>query len=470
MLVFSHHSTLLSATMVHSIRSLSANIADLLLDVVFLVDRNDVIVDVSAGCERMLGYRPTELIGRRILDFVVPEDREPTRTEGARVEAGQDRVGFENRYVHKDGRRIDLMWSARWIPDLRLRLGVARDISARKRAERRQAATYAISEAAFQAGDLAGLCAEIHGILDRMVGAPGMIVVTDATPQQGFKVIYRRDHDEHSRLPSRACLARWRAAAATPDALAPGAVRHVAGGRLTTWLMIELKGPAGTIGALLLRDHDRTGYSAADRGLLHFVAAQVGLALERKRLHDDLMRSACHDELTGLPNRRLFFDRIRTAVARARRCHSRLGLLYVDVDDFKQVNDRHGHAIGDALLREVAARLVECARESDTVARLGGDEFVLLLEDLHAPEDAEHCAGKIRAALAQPVPTHGAPLYIGASIGIALFPDHADQVETLLMHADAGMYTTKRIRKGDTDLGAPVPAALPAPGSLSGRA
>jgi diguanylate cyclase (GGDEF)-like protein/PAS domain S-box-containing protein len=434
------------------------------------VDRNDVIVDVSAGCERMLGYRPTELIGRRILDFVVPEDREPTRTEGARVEAGQDRVGFENRYVHKDGRRIDLMWSARWIPDLRLRLGVARDISARKRAERRQAATYAISEAAFQAGDLAGLCAEIHGILDRMVGAPGMIVVTDATPQQGFKVIYRRDHDEHSRLPSRACLARWRAAAATPDALAPGAVRHVAGGRLTTWLMIELKGPAGTIGALLLRDHDRTGYSAADRGLLHFVAAQVGLALERKRLHDDLMRSACHDELTGLPNRRLFFDRIRTAVARARRCHSRLGLLYVDVDDFKQVNDRHGHAIGDALLREVAARLVECARESDTVARLGGDEFVLLLEDLQAAEDAEHCANKIRAALAQPVPTLGAPLYIGASIGIALFPDHADQVETLLMHADAGMYTTKRIRKGDTDPGAPVPASLSRPGSFSGRA
>jgi len=454
--------------MVHSIRSLSANIADLLLDVVFLVDRHDVIVDVSAGCERMLGYRPTELIGRSILDFVVPEDRDETRAEVVRVEAGQDRVGFENRYAHKDGRWIDIMWSARWIADLGLRLGVARDISARKRAERRQEATYAISEAAYQAGDLAGLCAEIHGILDRLVGAPGMIVVTDPTPQQGFKVIYRRDHDERSRLPSRGCLARWRTTASTPDTLAPDAVRHVAGGRVTTWLMIELKGPSGTIGALLLRDRARTGYSAADRGLLHFVAAQVGLALERKRLHDDLMRSACHDELTGLPNRRLFFDRIRTAVARARRCHSRLGLLYVDVDDFKQVNDRHGHAVGDALLREVAARLVECARESDTVARLGGDEFVLLLEDLHAPEDAEHCAAKIRAALAQPVPTLCAPLRIGASIGIALFPDHADQVETLLMHADTGMYATKRIRKRDAGTASPVPASIPA--TFSGRA
>jgi len=163
------------------------------------------------------------------------------------------------------------------------------------------------------------------------------------------------------------------------------------------------------------------------------------------------MRSACFDELTGLPNRRLFFDRIRTAVARARRCQSRLGLLYVDVDDFKQVNDRHGHATGDALLREVAARLVECARQSDTVARLGGDEFVLLLEDLQAPEDADRSADKIRAVLAQPVPTQCAPLTIGVSVGIALFPDHADQVETLLMHADARMYARKRAQKCDAN-------------------
>jgi diguanylate cyclase (GGDEF)-like protein/PAS domain S-box-containing protein len=433
--------------MVHSIRSLSANIADLLLDVVFLVDRRGIIVDVSAGCERMLGYRPTELIGQYMLDFVVPEDRAITCMESARVQHGHERVGFENRYLHKDGHRVDVMWSARWIADHGLRLGVARDISARKRAERRQAATYAISEAVHHAGDLAGLCGEIHAILDRLVGASGMVVVSDPTPQHGFKVVYQRDHDPDLRLPSRACLTRWRATATTPDGFAPDAVRHVAAGRLNTWLMIDLGGAAGTIGALLLRDHAGTGYSPADRGLLHFVAAQVGLALERKRLHDDLMRSACHDELTGLPNRRLFFDRIRTAVARARRCHSRLGLLYVDVDDFKQVNDRYGHAAGDALLREVAARLVECARESDTVARLGGDEFVLLLEDLQAPEDAAHCADKILAALVRPVPAPCAPLHIGVSIGIGLFPDHADQVETLLMHADAHMYAKKRARK-----------------------
>jgi PAS domain S-box-containing protein len=196
--------------MVHSIRSLSANIADLLLDVVFLVDRHGAIVDVSAGCERMLGYRPIELIGQCMLDFVVPDDRAATVAEGARVLAGQDRIGFENRYVHKDGHWVDIMWSARWIADQGLRLGVARDISLRKRAERRQAATYAISEAAYQAGDLAGLCGEIHGILDRLVGAPGMVVVTDATPQQGFKVIYQRVPASRAGARPRRVRMRWR--------------------------------------------------------------------------------------------------------------------------------------------------------------------------------------------------------------------------------------------------------------------
>jgi diguanylate cyclase (GGDEF)-like protein len=112
----------------------------------------------------------------------------------------------------------------------------------------------------------------------------------------------------------------------------------------------------------------------------------------------------------------------------------------------------------------VAARLVECARESDTVARLGGDEFVLLLEDLQAPEDAERCADKIRTVLAQPVPTLEAPLYVGASIGVALFPEHGDHVETLLMHADARMYAKKRSRKRDQGDG----AGSAAPDTLSG--
>lgn len=430
-----------------TIRSLSENLADLLLDTIFLVDTLGIIVDVSAGCERMLGYRPAELIGQRVLDHVAPDDHARTRAEGARVLSGMDRSGFENRWRHRDGSWVDLMWSVRWLPEHELRLGVARNVSARRHAERRQAATYAISEAVHQASDLANLCGQIHGILDRLVGAAGMVVVTDATAQEGFKVVYQKDHGARRRLPSRACLARWRALPPGPEA--DGVLRECTDGRAHTWLMAELVGSNGPIGALLLRNEAGVGYTGHDRSLLHFVAGQVGLALERRRLHDDLMRLACYDELTGLPNRRLFFDRIRGACARASRQSTRLALLYVDIDDFKVVNDRHGHAAGDALLRELAARLRACARVSDAVARIGGDEFVLLLEDLRAPEDARRCAEQIGAALAPPVPFGGARLRIDASVGIALFPDDAAQVETLLMHADAAMYARKRAKSPD---------------------
>jgi diguanylate cyclase (GGDEF)-like protein len=378
-----------------------------------------------------------------MLEFIAVDDHARTRAEGMRVQAGHDRVGFENRFRHHDGSWVDLLWSARWIEAHDARLGVARNVTSRKHAERRQAATYAISEAVHLASDVAHLCDQIHGILDRLVGAPGMVVVTDATVQEGFKVIYQRDNYLERRLPSRACLARWRAMATEPGA--HGGLRVCTdGGRANTWLMAELGGASGPIGALMLRDQDSTGYSPRDRGLLHFVAAQVGLALERRRLHDDLMRSACYDELTGLPNRRLFFERIRSAVARAQRYATRVALLYVDVDDFKLMNDRHGHAAGDAVLRETADRLRECARRSDAVARLGGDEFVVLLEDLQSVDAAEHCVEKIRAALARPLPGAMPALRVDASIGIALYPDHAGQVETLLMHADARMYEQKR--------------------------
>jgi diguanylate cyclase (GGDEF)-like protein len=171
------------------------------------------------------------------------------------------------------------------------------------------------------------------------------------------------------------------------------------------------------------------------------------------------LRHACHDELTGLPNRYLFFDRVGTALVRAQRARSRMGLLYVDVDDFKQVNDCHGHAAGDALLREVARRLAACARHSDTVARLGGDEFVLILEDLNVTEDAERIARQIDAAMQAPIALDGIELHIRASIGSAVFPDDGQYIEDLLKHADIAMYGQKRSRKSATVDMATGPAA-----------
>ena len=197
------------------------------------------------------------------------------------------------------------------------------------------------------------------------------------------------------------------------------------------------------VGALLLQAPADTQYSDKDRELLGFVSAQVATAIERSRLKAELLRAARYDELTGLPNRRLFHDRIDTALARSRRKHGCVALLYIDIDDFKAVNDRLGHNAGDLLLQEIARRLERCVRKADTVARLGGDEFVVILEDIHGPDDATAVADKIHHSLLQPTAIAGHALQTQASIGIALHPGDGDDADSLIRHADQRMYRRK---------------------------
>src|SRR5690606_6600544 len=148
------------------------------------------------------------------------------------------------------------------------------------------------------------------------------------------------------------------------------------------WLGVPLKSGQGVMGALVVQNHADNGhYSEQDRELLQFVSTQIAVAIERKQLIDGLQRMALYDQLTGLPNRELFHDRMQLALARARREQGQLALLYLDLDRFKYVNDTCGHAAGDLLLEMVARRIEQCVRTSDTVARFGGDEFVVLLEN-----------------------------------------------------------------------------------------
>ena len=152
---------------------------------------------------------------------------------------------------------------------------------------------------------------------------------------------------------------------------------------------------------------------------------------------------ARYDPLTGLLNRTLFADRLQSAVARARRDGGLVALMFLDIDDFKDVNDRFGHAAGDALLRQVAERLVGSVRESDTVARLGGDEFTVILEGGHRVEDAGRVATKILAALAVPYRLGHRELVVTTSIGIAMYPVDGEDADELLRGADLAMYSAK---------------------------
>ena len=172
---------------------------------------------------------------------------------------------------------------------------------------------------------------------------------------------------------------------------------------------------------------------------------------ELQKVNEELQQHAFTDALTGLPNRLLLEDRLRHAVSRFERQDKhlsrnlqRIAVLFVDLDGFKPINDTFGHATGDKVLKVVAQRLLQCAREADTVARIGGDEFVLLLENLGSATDAVALAQRIIDTFAAPFEIDGSSMQLGTSIGIALCPDHGN-TEKLLVHADAAMYAAKRM-------------------------
>ncbi|WP_186436933.1 putative bifunctional diguanylate cyclase/phosphodiesterase [Vreelandella titanicae] len=152
---------------------------------------------------------------------------------------------------------------------------------------------------------------------------------------------------------------------------------------------------------------------------------------------------AQHDALTGLPNRVLLSERVSRAIGLAKRHQHKVALIYIDLDAFKPINDSLGHAVGDCLLQAVAVRLIECIRDTDTVCRQGGDEFVVLLSEIEKPQDAARFAEKILGALAAPYQIGSHELYITASIGISIYPDHGTDELTLLNNADTAMYQAK---------------------------
>src|SRR3954471_7831018 len=185
-------------------------------------------------------------------------------------------------------------------------------------------------------------------------------------------------------------------------------------------------------------------------GFLCFVLVVTGLlafgTIEDKLADNEF--GMLHDQLTQLPNRLLFHDRVHQAILGATRTGTRVAVMVLDVDRFKEVNDTLGHHMGDLLLYELGYRLTETLRQSDSVARLGGDEFAILLPEIEDEANALAAAGKIREALARPIAVRDLSLEVEASAGIALYPDHGLDPEGLLQHADVAMYNAKSSQSG----------------------
>jgi diguanylate cyclase (GGDEF)-like protein/PAS domain S-box-containing protein len=275
-----------------------AEVLDLMPDAVCVVDPEGRLLFVNASFQRIFGYAPEEVVGRQLFSLLHPDDLEMTTTQAERVMAGELQRHFRNRYVHKDGHIVDIQWSARWLPEHRVRIGVGHEVTELRRAER------------------------------------------------------------------------------------------------------------------------------------------------------ELEHRADHDALTGLVNWHRLQVELQAAIDRAAADGGELALLYIDLADFKRVNDRGGHAVGDRVLRELAVRMQRAVRQNDLVARVGGDEFVVLLPDCRGVQAARDVADSLRTRLAAPYRMPEGLFQLGVSIGVATFPADGADAEALLAHADRTMYGAKRdVRK-----------------------
>jgi diguanylate cyclase (GGDEF)-like protein len=222
--------------------------------------------------------------------------------------------------------------------------------------------------------------------------------------------------------------------------------------------------PSTPVVVLTGLDDEKAGIDAVQAGAQDYVIKSdldprgltriVRYSIERHRLRtrlDEARRLAAyradHDPLTGLSNRGLLMTRLGHSLSQSRRYGDSFGVVYVDLDDFKTINDRFGHAAGDAVLRQVASCMVAGVRQSDTVARIGGDEFVLLMEREPSREEVERDIGRLAARVASSVRVEGEDLRVTLSWGIAMYPDDGQSEDALLRAADAAMYRAKAAKR-----------------------
>lgn len=445
-----------------------------LRDVLVVADRDMRVSYVSPSVFDVLGYAPGALVGRSILDLLHPDEHPIARRHIAERFAARNGRTLVHRSVHADGRvrylesMIDVLHDD--AGTFRGAVFNARDVTDRvhqqQRLEREVAVRGALVELTNELLSTQVDAAFYQHALERAIA-----LVPDA---QGGSVMLER---EDGRLGFVAAvgfdLGALQVVSIDVEAMRRGDVpraerrqlrprppgfsefaldvlRHA--GRRDE-IRVALAVPllvAGKVHGYLNLDHFERAdaFGVDDLETAEAIGAQVSVALQRRLLERDLQRErarferlATHDALTDLPNRRLFHERLDQAIARVRRHGGRFALLYVDLDGFKQVNDRHGHEVGDRVLQATGDRLRATVRVEDTVARLGGDEFGAMVEGVATVEEACAVAQKLRGAIAATLP--GDDWRLDASIGVAIFPDHGADTDAIMRAADGAMYHVK---------------------------
>jgi len=391
-------------------------------DAIVAFGEDGLISTYNPAAAGIFGFTPAEIVGRSITVLIpdlggaggIPH---PSPFLDRRTEVGG---------VVKGGGRLhlELALSAVELGGTALYIAIARDVTDRKAAEEELRTQKEWLSTLINAmpdivcfKDGAGRWLIVNQFYRELLnGGPGPECIGRTATEMAALLPARRDLFQHTHDTDEAA---WRAGAALHYEMEI----EVAGGcKVFDVSKIPLRNPDGSRRGLVVVGRDVT---------------------ERQQTAERIQHLAHHDSLTGLPNRALFQERLRQALAQASRIGQRLGLMFLDLDKFKDVNDTLGHHIGDQLLSAVARRLSRCLRQTDTVARLGGDEFAVILTNLAEPEGAARVAETIRAAIAEPFALEGHEVATSTSIGITVFPDDAATPEELLKNADLAMFHSK---------------------------
>lgn len=407
---------------------------DLLLDAICAVDEDSRIIYVSNGAHRVFGYPPEELIGKRMLEFLHPEDHDKTQQSIDTVMQDKHVLDFENRYIRKDGQVVHLLWSTSWSDRHKMRLGVARDITRIKAAEAMQNSLIAISDTAHRTNGIKQICQQILFHLDSHISIATFCIAVSPINDVKWHTVFESVGGCMSMLKNEVKLR-----VATENEIALELVED----KLMLLVPLVFDEESQGIMAVALMDEDYS-LNENDQALLTFTALQVATAIERHQRFERLQHLALYDALTGLPNRELFQDRVQRSLLRAKREQTHFALMYMDLDKFKEANDTFGHAAGDNLLKQAADRIINCVRETDTVVRFGGDEFVVLLDSVENRSGAFGVAEKIRLVLSEPYEWQGHKIELSVSIGISMFPEQGEQITQLIAAADEAMYKAKK--------------------------
>jgi len=386
-------------------------------------------LQVNESLCAMLGYTESELMSLGFQDITHPDDlADDLALVGQLLSNERPSFHMEKRYVHRDGHVVHAQLSASLVRDddgePLYFISQVQDISERK----------AFEDALFRERELAEVT--LKSIGDAVITTDPDLIVTSLNPIAEAMTGWP-SHEAVGRPMDDIFQLRdplTRRPVANPLIAAIGKNSIV--GLATDAILVHRNGFDSPIEDSAAPIHDYAGNVVGGVVVFHDVSETRALALKMAHL-------AHHDTLTGLPNRALLTSRMEFAVSVATRRNQRAALLFVDVDHFKQINDSLGHAAGDTLLQEVARRIRAAVRADDTVSRLGGDEFVVLLPHIDSAADASTVAGKVLAACSAAVGVDATALSISFSIGISVFPDDAQDAESLLRNADTAMYEAK---------------------------